>query len=140
MEYAFSSAIFAHITIAIFQVAVYLWLFQVLTLSDAPFRAKLKSFRAILPLTYILISCLLFSGLVLLFLLIGISEDGGVWIRANIIYMIVSLLIIFILTIKLYKKQKLISLRDYKRQSEFLYSASRFLPFNMVLLGVGFLV
>ena len=44
------------------------------------------------------------------------------------------------MTIKMYKKQKFIKLRDYKEQSDFIHILKRNSLINVILLALGFVI
>ena len=93
MAEAFSMALYLHIVFVIIQLILYVYIFKAIGISDCLFKDKHKAFKKILPLLYLMISCILFSGLVLIFLGIGMGGNQF-WLNGSVGYMIVALTVV----------------------------------------------
>ncbi len=112
-------------------VALYLAMLFVLK-KYANFIELIKKIKLIAPLIFMFIFNTLFTGVILFI----VSEKS---FSFNVLFMIIALLVVFILEIKRYKKQKVITSYNYLSQVEFIDFATKVYILDILIFALIYL-
>ena len=136
MGFTFVSAVHLHAFFVLCLLCCHLYIYFILS-GNYKAMFLISRFRAILPLIYTFVAIVFFTGIALILIS---SQLGFFAVDFHFVYMIGTMLYVFIKMIKLYKMIKaplFVLQRDYKKQYDFLQVAKKTHVHSLLLLLGG---